>query len=134
MGTMVLPPPRVGITASGSCLPSRVMTSQQLQDAVCAGSGLRLPPGITYFRGSGSDLRAVFEKVGAGMYLERFLEATGAPADRIVVTVAQLGNLASATLGVQLARVHAGLRTGDRVLMVGLGGGVSLMTMVWEVA
>jgi 3-oxoacyl-[acyl-carrier-protein] synthase-3 len=125
------------------------------------GGGSRHPRGDehTYFRGGGGELRAVFEKIGAGIlarvaartglgwdayarilvhqvtlpYLERFLEATGAPADRLVVTVAELGNLASATLGVQLARVHAVLRTGDRVLMVGLGGGVSLMTMVWEV-
>ena len=40
--------------------------------------------------------------------------------------------MASAALGVQLARVFAGLGTGDRVLLVGLGGGVSAMTMVWE--
>lgn len=41
---------------------------------------------------------------------------------------------ASATLGVQHARVRPGLRGGDKVLLVGLGGGVSLMTMVWEVS
>lgn len=126
------------------------------------GGGSRHPRGDqhTYFRGGGAELRAVFEKIGSGIltrvarrtgfdwnsyarilvhqvtlpYLERFLELTGAPPDRFVVTVPQLGNLASATLGVQLARVHDELRRGDRVLMVGLGGGVSLMTMVWEVA
>jgi 3-oxoacyl-[acyl-carrier-protein] synthase-3 len=126
------------------------------------GGGSRHPRGDehTYFRGDGGELRAVFEKIGAGIlgrvarrtgldwsaytrvlvhqvtlpYLERFLEVTGAPADRLVVTVTELGNLASATLGVQLARIHGDLRPGDRVLMIGLGGGVSLMTMVWEVA
>ena len=40
--------------------------------------------------------------------------------------------LASATLGVQMSQIFPGLTPGDRVLMVGLGGGVSLMTMVWE--
>ncbi|GAA3097276.1 hypothetical protein GCM10017687_05040 [Streptomyces echinatus] len=67
-------------------------------------------------------------------YLERFVELTGVPRDRLVVTVPELGNMASATLGVQLDRVHDGLRPGDRVLFVGLGGGVSIMTMVWEKA
>jgi 3-oxoacyl-[acyl-carrier-protein] synthase-3 len=67
-------------------------------------------------------------------YLQRFVEVAGVPADRLVLTVPELGNIASATLGVQLARVRPDLSSGDRVLFVGLGGGVSLMTMVWEVS
>ncbi|MFF8990498.1 3-oxoacyl-ACP synthase III family protein [Streptomyces sp. NPDC014983] len=126
------------------------------------GGGSRHPRGDehTYFHGDGSELREVFEKVGTSVldrmrqrtglswddfrhilvhqvtmpYLERFVELTGVPRDRLVVTVPGLGNMASATLGVQLDRVHGGLRTGDRVLFVGLGGGVSIMTMVWEKA
>nr|BFD88130.1 ketoacyl-ACP synthase III [Streptomyces sp. Xyl84] len=126
------------------------------------GGGSRHPRGDehTYFRGDGAELREVFEKVGTSVldrtrqrtgldwddfrhvlvhqvtvpYLERFVELTGLPRDRLVVTVPALGNMASATLGVQLDLVHAGLRAGDRVLFVGLGGGVSIMTMVWEKA
>ncbi|MFI0805706.1 3-oxoacyl-ACP synthase III family protein [Streptomyces echinatus] len=126
------------------------------------GGGSRHPRGDehTYFRGDGAELREVFEKVGTSVldrmrrrtglgwddfrhilvhqvtvpYLERFVELTGVPRDRLVVTVPELGNMASATLGVQLDRVHDGLRPGDRVLFVGLGGGVSIMTMVWEKA
>jgi 3-oxoacyl-[acyl-carrier-protein] synthase-3 len=126
------------------------------------GGGSRHPRGdeFTYFRGGGRDLREVFEKIGADIltrvaartgfgwdsyarvlvhqvtvpYLERFVELTGAPAERLVVTVPELGNLASATIGVQLARIHGELRSGDKVLMIGLGGGVSLMTLVWEVS
>ncbi|MEU9981880.1 ketoacyl-ACP synthase III [Streptomyces sp. NPDC050856] len=125
-----------------------------------AGGGSRHPRGEehTYFHGDGRELREVFEKVGASVldrvrrrtgpewadyrhvlvhqvtvpYLERFREITGVPADRLVVTVPETGNVASATLGIQLDRVHDGLRPGDRVLFVGLGGGVSIMTMVWE--
>jgi len=34
----------------------------------------------------------------------------------------------------RLARIQPELNAGDRVLLVGLAGGVSLMTMVWEVS
>jgi acyl-CoA:acyl-CoA alkyltransferase len=126
------------------------------------GGGSRHPRGDehTYFTGDGHKLRRVFEKIGPSLlervnhrlaltwddyarvlvhqvtmpYLERFVEVTGVPADKIEVTVPQLGNMASATLGVQLDRVRPGLRAGDRVMLVGLGGGVSLMTIVWEVS
>jgi 3-oxoacyl-[acyl-carrier-protein] synthase III len=124
------------------------------------GGGSRHPRGDehTYFTGDGRALRGVFEKIGTAIldrvryrtglgwdgyarvlvhqvtlpYLERFLEVTGVPADRLDVTVPTHGNLASATLGVQLARVWPTLERGDRVLFVGLGGGVSVMTVAWE--
>jgi acyl-CoA:acyl-CoA alkyltransferase len=124
------------------------------------GGGSRHPRGDehTYFSGDGRALRGVFEKVGTAIldrvryrtgldwpdyakvlvhqvtrtYLDRFVEVTGVPADKLDVTVPHLGNLASATLGVQLARVWPSLRHGDRVLFVGLGGGVSVMTMAWQ--
>jgi 3-oxoacyl-[acyl-carrier-protein] synthase III len=126
------------------------------------GGGSRHPRGDehTYFTGDGHRLRGVFEKIGLGLiervhhrtgftwddyarvlvhqvtlpYLTRFVEVAGVPVDKLEVTVTELGNMASATLGVQLARVRPALRRGDRVLLVGLGGGVSLMTMIWEVS
>ena len=114
----------------------------------------------TYFSGDGRQLREVFERIGAGLiervsartgwgwddyarvlvhqvtlpYLEQFVAVTGVPRDKLEVTVGELGNMASASIGVQLGRVHPDLNPGDRVLMVGLGGGVSLMTMVWELS
>ena len=126
------------------------------------GGGSRHPRGDehTYFTGDGHTLRGVFEKIGLGIldrvrvrtgyewddyakvlvhqvtvpYLDRFVEISGVPRDKLVPTVGHLGNMASATLGVQLAEIRGRLSPGDRVLLVGLGGGVSLMTMVWEVS
>ena len=126
------------------------------------GGGSRHPRGDehTYFTGDGHKLRAIFEKIGAGLlervahrtgygwddyakvlvhqvtlpYLDRFVEVTGVPKDKLEVTVTDLGNMASATLGVQMTKIKANIRTGDRVLLIGLGGGVSLMTMIWEVS
>ena len=109
---------------------------------------------------TGHRLRRIFERIGAGLlervalrtgygwddyakvlvhqvtlpYLDRFADVTGVPRAKLEITVDRLGNMASATLGVQLALVRPELETGDRVLLIGLGGGVSLMTMVWEVS
>ena len=57
-----------------------------------------------------------------------------AAADLVAANLRALGLEPGATIGVQLDRIRPGLRAGDRVLMVGLGGGVSLMTMVWEMS
>lgn len=124
------------------------------------GGGSRHPRGDqhTYFRGDGNDLRRAFEKAGTAVvdrtlrrtglgwadfarvlvhqvtvpYVERFAELTGVPPEKLVLTVPELGNVASASIGVQLERIYGGLATGDRVLFVGLGGGISIMTIVWE--
>jgi acyl-CoA:acyl-CoA alkyltransferase len=124
------------------------------------GGGCRHPRDLekTYFEGDGHALRGVFEKIGThiidrvgdrtGMavedyakvlvhqvtmpYLDRFVNLTGVPQASLEVTVTELGNVASATLPIQLARVFGTLAPGDRVLFIGLGGGVSVMTMVWE--
>jgi 3-oxoacyl-[acyl-carrier-protein] synthase-3 len=124
------------------------------------GGGSRHPRGddYTYFTGDGRALRNVFENIGTAIldrvryrtgldwdgyarvlvhqvtqpYLDRFVEVTGVPLSKLDVTVGTHGNLASATLGVQLARVWPSLVPGDRVLFVGLGGGVSVMTMAWQ--
>ncbi|MFE9426479.1 3-oxoacyl-ACP synthase III family protein [Kitasatospora sp. NPDC006697] len=136
--------------------------SEHWQIGGIPGGGSRHPRGdeFSYFRGSGKELRGAFETIGLGLlarltartglgwedyarvlvhqvtvpYLERFVEVTGVPAEKLVLTVPEYGNLASATLGLQLDLALADLRSGDRVLLLGLGGGLSLMAMVWEVS
>lgn len=124
------------------------------------GGGSRHPRGDehTYFHGDGGKLRSIFERIGLDVlravhhrtgldwsdyekvlvhqvtlpYLTRFMELARVPAEKLIVTVPELGNVASATIGVQLARINEKLASGSRVFCLGLGGGVSMTTMVWE--
>ena len=66
-------------------------------------------------------------------FLDEIRTGIGVPADRVVVTLPGIGNVASASLPLQLSTA---LRTGragpgDLVALVGLGGGISLgMTVI----
>ncbi|GAA2093820.1 3-oxoacyl-ACP synthase III family protein [Actinomadura alba] len=61
-------------------------------------------------------------------YLRMLRSALGIPADRLVVTLPDHGNMAAATLPVQLAAAIEEGRCGpgDRIALLGLAGGVSL--------
>lgn len=109
---------------------------------------------FTYFSGDGRKLRDAFLRIGPQIfhdalaktslswdafaavfvhqvtlpYLEVLREALGIPASKLVVTLADHGNLASATLPLQLATAmqEGRCRPGDRIAFIGLAGGVSL--------
>ncbi|MEO6533735.1 MAG: ketoacyl-ACP synthase III [Pseudolysinimonas sp.] len=61
-------------------------------------------------------------------YLPPIFERLGVPTDRTIVTVAEHGNLASATLPLQLslARSSGMIEPGGLALLIGLAGGISL--------
>ncbi len=61
-------------------------------------------------------------------YLPPIFERLGVPADRTIITVVDHGNLASATLPLQLqlARQRGMVGPGSLVLLIGLAGGISL--------
>ncbi|WP_265522224.1 3-oxoacyl-ACP synthase III family protein [Oerskovia flava] len=112
----------------------------------------------TYFEIDGSRLREAFLALGpdvildalarAGMtwddvalvavhqvalaYLDDVHDALGLPSGRTIVTVAEHGNVASATLPLQLATALETGRVGpgDVVVLVGLAGGISIGAMV----
>jgi 3-oxoacyl-[acyl-carrier-protein] synthase-3 len=65
-------------------------------------------------------------------YLADICERTGVPTDRLVITLPEHGNLASASLPYQLvkARELGRCGPGDLVALVGLAGGVSLGMVV----
>ncbi|MEU4830049.1 ketoacyl-ACP synthase III [Streptosporangium sp. NPDC023615] len=110
----------------------------------------------SYFRGDGRALRRAFEAVGPDIFLNalkrtgltwddfavvavhqvalpylRFLaEVLDIPEDRLVVSLPEHGNCASTTLPLQLAL--GGWSPGDRVALLGLGGGISTGVMLAE--
>lgn len=120
------------------------------------GSAHPRDPEYSYFRGDGRRLKEAFELVGPDLFLKalkrtgltwddfaviavhqvalpylHFLAGTlGIPEDRLVVTLPEHGNCASATLPLQLHQ--RGWARGDRVALLGLGGGISLGVMLAE--
>lgn len=114
--------------------------------------------GRSYFEIDGTRLREAFDELGpdvalealakAGLtwddvafvavhqvalaYLDDVAASLGVPRDRMLVTVAEHGNVASATLPLQLslAQESGRIRRGDVVLLFGLAGGVSMGAMV----
>jgi acyl-CoA:acyl-CoA alkyltransferase len=112
----------------------------------------------TYFEVDGAGLRKAFEALGPELpletlrrlglrwedcavvavhqvsldYLEVLRSRLGIPADRLVVTLPEHGNVASASLPLQLVRAREEGRCGpgDLVALVGLAGGVSIGTAV----
>ncbi len=123
--------------------------------ATVPGGGTRHPRGDehTYLRGDGAGLKAAFVALGPGLlhaalaetgiamdeiaaflvhqvslpYLRDFAAHTGIPPDRLVVTIDELGNMASASLPVAFVRARecGRIRPGDLVAWIGLGAGIS---------
>jgi 3-oxoacyl-[acyl-carrier-protein] synthase III len=130
--------------------------------ATVAGGGTMHPRGdeFTYLRGDGRKLKDAFLEAGPAIlrralrqtgttledyarvlvhqvslpFLEDFQRAAGVPWEKIEVTVPQLGNMAAATLPVGYVQATAAgrIRPGDRVLWIGLAGGISLGVMLQQ--
>ena len=128
--------------------------------ATLPGGGSMHPRGDewTYFSGDGARLRDAFKSIGPGFiddalratgttyrdyaavfchqvtvpFLEIFCKSTGLPIERLVQTVGDLGNIASATMPTQLARAMDAdaVRPGDRLMFIGLAGGLSVGVML----
>ncbi|AQZ67838.1 3-oxoacyl-[acyl-carrier-protein] synthase, KASIII [[Actinomadura] parvosata subsp. kistnae] len=91
-----------------------------------------LPKAIAELGLAWDDFAAVCVHQASLPALWKFCEHVGIPQDKVVVTIAQHGNLIAATLPVQLAQaVAAGrVRRGDLVALVGLASGFSIGIVV----
>jgi 3-oxoacyl-[acyl-carrier-protein] synthase-3 len=117
-------------------------------------------PEFTYFRGDGRRLKDAFHDLGVGLfekalaetgltwddfavicmhqvamsYLDAARAEAGIPAEPVMVSLPAHGNLASATLPLQLAMAikEGRCRPGDKVALLGLAGGVSLGVILLE--
>jgi len=114
----------------------------------------------TYFVGDGTRIGAAVASIGPGIFhdalrttgttindyarilvhqvtmpfLKDFCATTGVPMSKLVVTLPTLGNMASASMPVQLALAEARgeVRSGDLVAWVGMASGISLGVMLME--
>jgi acyl-CoA:acyl-CoA alkyltransferase len=92
--------------------------------------------GLRVFRETGTTLDdyALFliHQVTAPL-ADEFVQRLGLPRDRVMFTVAEHGNVASASLplGLSLARDAGRVARGDRVLFFGLGAGLSVATLAF---
>lgn len=115
----------------------------------------------TFFEGDGSALRDAFIEVGPGVLIDMFKrtgttfddydvvlfhqvsnqlldvfqQVSGVPDEKVVRTVDVLGNVASATLPIQLDRaIESGrAKPGDNVLWIGVGAGISTVVMTTRI-
>jgi acyl-CoA:acyl-CoA alkyltransferase len=81
-----------------------------------------------------SDYRRIFVHQVTMDYLDTFLRVARIPADRVVTTLPHYGNMAAATLpvGFDLCQSRAGIQRGDKVMFIGLAGGISVGLMMFE--
>jgi 3-oxoacyl-[acyl-carrier-protein] synthase-3 len=82
-----------------------------------------------------TDFQRIFVHQATLPYLDELLEIAGIPADLVEHTVADLGNMASASLPVAYAQAQArgAFGAGDRIMMLGLASGISLGAMMIDV-
>ncbi|MEO5814861.1 MAG: 3-oxoacyl-[acyl-carrier-protein] synthase III C-terminal domain-containing protein [Gemmatimonadaceae bacterium] len=82
-----------------------------------------------------TDFQRIFVHQATVPYLDELLEIAGIPADLVEHTVADLGNMASASLPVGYAQAQArgAFGPGDRIMMLGLASGISLGAVMIDV-
>lgn len=80
------------------------------------------------------DFKRIFVHQVSLPYLKDMLEESGIPAGKVEITVADLGNLAAATLPVALAqaRERGTIGRGDRVMCLGLASGISIGVLMMD--
>ncbi|MFF5205094.1 3-oxoacyl-ACP synthase III family protein [Streptosporangium sp. NPDC000396] len=120
------------------------------------GSAHPRDPEYSYFRGDGRRLKEAFELIGPDIflnalkrtglswddfavvavhqvalpYLDFLARALDIPEEKLVISLPEHGNCASTTLPLQLTL--GGWQPGDRVALLGLGGGISTGVMLAE--
>ncbi|MBO0607496.1 ketoacyl-ACP synthase III [Myceligenerans salitolerans] len=149
-----------GAMPSGILASAFTAASRHWDVGMLPGGGTFNPrdPERSYFEIDGSRLREAFDELGpevvveamskAGVtweeigfvavhqvavaYLDDVFASLGVPRERAIVTIGDHGNVASASLPLQLslAEQTGRLRRGDVALLVGLAGGISMGAMV----
>ena len=129
---------------------------------IIPGGGSMHPRGDewSYIRGDGTLLKGAFSEVGPDLlldalretgttcadydrvlvhqvsmpFIKSFLDVSGVPREKVVITLPDLGNMAAASLPVAFAMAEdrGEIVPGDRIMWIGLAGGISLGVMLME--
>ncbi|MEM1312713.1 MAG: ketoacyl-ACP synthase III [Patescibacteria group bacterium] len=127
------------------------------------GGGTRHPRGdeYSYFHGGGEALKEAFNDLGSDFlqsclqesnfdysdfakiyihqvsesFLVDFIGITQIPAAKVKITIKEYGNLASSSLpvGISLSIENGEIKPGDRILLIGLAGGISLSVSILKI-
>lgn len=139
------------------------LTASRFWDrGVIPGGGSMHPRGDewSYIQGDGTMLKQAFFEVGPDIlsdalratgttcadydrvlvhqvsmpFIKSFLDLTGVPFEKMVITLPDLGNMGAASLPIafSLAEDRGEIRPGDRIMWIGLAGGISLGVMLME--
>ncbi len=148
--------------ANGLFYRKFMAVSQHWHISTLAGGGSMHPRGdeYSYFLGDGTAMKEAFVELGTSFlkealaesgtcfadfkkilvqqatvpFLETFLNVTKIPPDRVVLTLPEYGNMAAATLPLAfwLAESRGEIQRGDKVMLIGLAGGISAGIVMFE--
>ncbi len=81
-----------------------------------------------------ADFKRIFVHQVSLPYLNDMLAESGIPVSKVEITVADLGNLAAATIPVALARARdrGTIERGDRIMCLGLASGISIGVLMMD--
>ena len=80
------------------------------------------------------DYKKIFVHQVSIPFLKTFVKISGAPEEKIVITLPDHGNMAAASMpiGLDYSLTNGELKSGDKIMFIGLAGGISIGVMLMQ--